>query len=179
MKKTETMAIMAILKEAYPMYYRDKTKEELSTAINLWTEMFVDDDVNLVKAAVKAYIANDVKGFPPVIGQIKASLHKITQPEQLTEQEAWDLISKAIKNSTYHATEEYEKLPKLLQRVIGSPSQLKEWSQVPTDTVQSVVASNFMRSYKVRAANEQEYQKLPSDIKALIGNLSEKLKLEG
>lgn len=179
MRKTETMAIMAILKEAYPMYYRDKSKEELGTAVNLWTEMFADDDVNLVKAAVKSFIANDIKGFPPVIGQIKASLHKLTQPVQMTEQEAWTLVSKAISNSTYNATSEYEKLPKVLQRVIGSPSQLKEWSQMEVDAVQSVVASNFMRSYKVKSANEQEYQKLPNDIKALIGNLSEKLKLEG
>lgn len=178
MKKSETVAIMAILKEAYPMYYKDKTKDELNTAINLWTEMFADDDVNLVKAAVKAYIANDIKGFPPVIGQIKQSLHKITEPEQLTEQEAWNLISRAIKNSAYHATEEYQKLPPIIQKVI-TPEQLKEWSQMEVGAVQSVVASNFMRSYKVRAANEQEYQKLPIDIKALINNVSEKLRLEG
>ena len=27
--------VMAILKEAYPYYYKDKTKEELITSINL------------------------------------------------------------------------------------------------------------------------------------------------
>lgn len=179
MKKSETAIIMAILKEAYPIYYKDKTKEELTTAVNLWTEMFMDDDVNLVTAAVKSFIANDVKGFPPVIGQIKQSLNKITHPEQLTEQEAWSRVSKALKNSAYNSVEEFEKLPKILQRAVGSPSMLREWSQMPVESVQAVVASNFMRSYKVRAINEQEYQKLPNDVKALISNTSEKLRLGG
>ena len=35
----------------------------------------------------------------------------------MTEQEAWCLVSKAIKNSTYNATEEYEELPHILQRI--------------------------------------------------------------
>ena len=126
MKRSETIAIMAILKEAYPMYYKDKTKDELSITVNLWTEMFTDDDFNLVKAAVKSFIADDVKGFPPVIGQIKESLNMITQPEQMTELEAWNFVNKTIRNSTYHVKEEYEKLPSILQRVVGSPSQLRE-----------------------------------------------------
>ncbi|NLK64546.1 MAG: hypothetical protein GX289_05565 [Tissierellia bacterium] len=126
MKRSETIAIMAILKEAYPMYYKDKTKDELSITVNLWTEMFTDDDFNLVKAAVKSFIADDVKGFPPVIGQIKESLNMITQPEQMTELEAWNFVNKTIGNSTYHVKEEYEKLPSILQRVVGSPSQLRE-----------------------------------------------------
>ena len=168
MKKTETIAIMAILKEAYPMYYRDKAKDELNTAVNLWTEMFADDDVNLVKAAVKRHIATDIKGFPPVIGQIKQSLVKVTLPEELTEQEAWNLVSKAMRNSTYNATEEFEKLPELIKNIVGGPSQLKEWAMSESKEIQTVIASNFMRSYKVKAASFREYQALPNDVKKLI-----------
>ena len=175
MNLKETTVIMAILKEAYPYYYKDKTKEELITSINLWQEMFTDDDVNLVKAAIKVHISTDTKGFPPVIGQIKNSIHKITQQEEMTEQQAWSLISKAICNSAYNATTEYDKLPKLLQIVAGSPAMLREWSQMDSETVQSVVASNFMRSYKVKASNEKEYQALPNDIKQLMSSLSNKL----
>lgn len=175
MNKAETIAIMAVLKEAYPMYYKDKGKEEINTAVNLWAEMFADDDVNLVKAAVKRYIATDIKGFPPVIGQIKQSLVKLTEPNELTEQEAWNLVSRASRNSAYRAIEEFEKLPEIVQQVVGSPSQLKEWSQMDTDTVQSVVASNFMRSYKVKAASYREYQALPNDVKNLLEQATKKL----
>jgi len=168
MNKFETIGIMAILKEAYPMYYRDKSKEDLNVAVSLWLEMFADDDINIVKASIKAYIANDVKGFPPVIGQIKNSMHKLTEPAQLSEIEAWGLVSKAISNSCYNALEEFKKLPPIIQKTIGSSDRLREWSMVEIDTLQSVISSNFMRSYKVKSQNEQEYQKLPNDIKQLI-----------
>lgn len=167
MKRAETIAIMAVLKEAYPMYYRDKNKDELNTAINLWTEMFADDDVNLVKAAVKRHIATDTKGFPPVIGQIKQSLVKITEPNELSEQEAWNLVSKAIRNSAYHATEEYEKLPELVKQIV-TPLELREWAQIEKAETVQVVASNFMRSYKVKLSGYREYQALPNDVKKLI-----------
>ena len=168
MNKFETIGIMAILKEAYPMYYRDKSKEELNVAVSLWAEMFADDDINLVKASIKSYIANDVKGFPPVIGQIKHSLHKIIEPEQLTEIQAWDLVSKAIRNGCYNSVEEFNKLPSTIQKSIGSADRLREWSQVELKDVQTVISSNFMRSYKVKLENEREYSKLPNDVKQLI-----------
>lgn len=175
--KIETISILSVLKVAYPMFYKNITKKEAEDIITLWTEMFADDDFNLVKTAVKAHIATDAKGFPPIIGQIKESLVKIIQPEQLTEQEAWNLVSKAIKNSAYHATEEFEKLPDILKQLVGSPSQLKEWGQMPVEQVQSVVASNLMRSYKAKAINEKENKALPNDVKALINQTT--LSIEG
>ncbi len=178
MTKIETMGIMAILKAAYPMYYKDQAKEDLKETVNLWHEMFADDDVQLIKAAVKAYIASSINGFPPVIGQIKAQLNKITTPEQMTEQQAWSLVSRAIQNSAYHASEEYEKLPMILKQVVGSPMILKEWSQLPVETVQSVISSNFQRSYKVKAATVKEYQALPSDVRQLIASTTNNLMIE-
>lgn len=177
MNKFETIGIMAILKEAYPMYYRDKTKEELNVSVSLWTEMFADDDINLVKAAVKSYIANDTKGYPPVIGQIKNSLYKLSEPEQMSEVEAWGLVSKAVRNAYYNSVDEFNKLPPIIQKTIGSADRLREWSQLDIQTVQSVVSSNFMRSYKAKSQTEQEYKKLPSDIKQLLNNTT--LQIEG
>lgn len=168
MNKTETVAIMAVLKEAYPFYYRDKSKEELNNAINLWHEMFLDDDINIVKASVKAFIIGDTKGFPPSIGQIKEYIYNITKKEELTEIEAWGLVSKALKNGFYGADEEFNKLPSIIQKAIGSSDRLKEWSQVDEKTVQSVISSNFMRSYTAKSKTEKQYSKLTSDIKALI-----------
>lgn len=171
MTKIETMGVMAILKAAYPMYYKDKSKEELTSVINLWTELFADDDINLIKAAVKRHIATDTKGFPPVIGQIKQSLVKIVEPNELSEQEAWNLVSKAIRNSAYNATEEYEKLPELVKQIV-TPLELREWAQIEKKETMQVVASNFMRSYSVKLSSNREYQALPNDIKKLVSNSS-------
>lgn len=82
----ETLQIMAILKTAYPNYY--KGGSDLEQAAALWAELFADDDVLVVVAAVKSFIVNDDKGFPPVIGQIKTMVRDLTSPKEMTELEA-------------------------------------------------------------------------------------------
>lgn len=165
MNREETLAIMSVLKAAYPNYYRDMKKADAESVVGLWQTMFADEPAEIVAAAVKAHIATDVKGFPPHIGAIKDAIVKLTQPKQLTEMEAWGLVKEATRNSLYGAREEFDKLPPIVQRLVGSPNQLREWAMMDSEVVSSVVASNFQRSYKVRAASEREFLALPSDIK--------------
>ena len=122
-------------------------------------------------AAVKALIESDEKGFTPHIGAVKAKLRLITGSDDLTEAEAWGIVAKAIRNSAYGAREEFEKFSPIIKRIVGSPSQLREWGMMDSETVHSVVASNFQRSYKAIAQRERELAKLPPDVKAIIGNL--------
>lgn len=84
MNRKETAYLMAIIKTAYPEYYRQTN--EIEDAINLWHEMFLQDDSVLIGEAVKRFIKNDDKGFPPKIGQI-ANISKDIQAEQRREQE--------------------------------------------------------------------------------------------
>ena len=56
----------------------------------------------------------------------------------------------------------------MIQNTIGSSDRLREWSMVEVDTLQTVISSNFMRSFKAKSQNEQEYEKLPNDVKQLI-----------
>ena len=97
---------------------------------------------------------------------------KLTAPNEMTEQEAWSLVLKALSNGTYGSQKEFDKLPPVLQRLVGSPNQLKEWALMDSDTVNSVVASNFQRSYRARAANEREFLALPSDVRQAMGQLT-------
>lgn len=161
----ETLAIMGVLKAAYPAYYRDMKRSEAEGVVSLWAEMFKDEPAGLVAAAVKGHIATDRKGFPPHIGAIKDAIVKLTQPEEMTELEAWALVDRATRNSTWHAQEEFDKLPPVLQRLVGSPRQLKEWAAMESDKVASIVASNFQRSYRARAAQERELMALPGDVR--------------
>ena len=65
MNRTETLAVMSILKAAYPAYYRDMKRQDAEAVVNLWSEMLADYPADLVAAAVKSHIASDRKGFPP------------------------------------------------------------------------------------------------------------------
>lgn len=181
MTREETLAIMSVLKAAYPSFYKDMRRDEANGIVDLWASMFVDEPAAVVAAAVKAHIATDRKGFPPHIGAIKDAITKVTAPEEMTELEAWGLVHKAICNGTYGSQKEFDKLPPVLQRLVGSPNQLKEWAMMDADTVSSVVASNFQRSYKARAASEREFLALPSDVRQTMAQLTggEMLKLGG
>lgn len=168
MTRDDVIKIMSVLRGAYPHFYRDISKQEAYDTINLWTDMFSNDDASIVAAAVKSLIDGDDKGFPPTIGQVKAKMRLLVGSDELTEAEAWNLVSKAVKNGLYGAVEEFEKLPPAVKRIVGSPSQLRDWASMDSDTLHSVVASNFQRSYKVVATREKEIAALPEDVKKLI-----------
>lgn len=174
----ETAQIMDILTIAYPQFYSGRNAPDPEKALELWAGMFSGDDVIIVAAAVKALIASELGNFPPSIGAVKARIRQITTPQEMTEGEAWALVLRAVSRGIYNAKDEFERLPKLIQGVVGSHNQLREWAMMDADTVQSVVASNFQRSYRARAAANKDYAALPPDVRALVDGMAGKLALE-
>lgn len=168
MNMKDTLTVMAILQEAYPAYYRGKSPDEARAAAALWQNLFAEDAAREVAAAVKAFIATDTKGFPPAIGQIKARLAQLKAPDLPDEAQAWRLVSKAIRNSAYHAGEEFEKLPPVVQKVVGSAYMLHTWAMTSGDSLETVIASNFQRAYRARARDALERLALPSDVRDIL-----------
>jgi hypothetical protein len=179
MNREETIKIFSVMKANYPNFYKSISRIDAEAQVNLWNEMFLDTEYALVGAAVKSYIATDTSGYPPNVGKINEFIRKLTQPEEMTEQEAVSLILKATRNGIYGAEEEFNKLPPVLQRLAGSPEQIKAWAIMDADELQTVVASNLMRSYRVVAKNEREMEALPSSVKQFLIGVSDKLKIEG
>lgn len=174
----ETLKIFAVLKANYGNFYKNMSRIDAEAQVSLWAEMFEDTPYEVVGMAVKAFIATDVDGYPPNVGRIKQEIRKLSEKEQMTEQEAIAVIMKATRNGLYGAEKEYEKLPAVLKRLVGSPEQLRAWARMPVDELQTVVASNLMRSYKAIAQREEYEKALPSSIKNLLGQVGEQLKLE-
>lgn len=77
MTQGETLKIMAVLQATYPNFYRGMTRQDAEGVVALWADMFAEDSYNAVAAAVKAFIASDIKGFPPVVGQIKQRMEEL------------------------------------------------------------------------------------------------------
>lgn len=172
MERSDVLKIMAVLRGAYPQFYRGISRQEAEDTVNLWVDMFRAEDAALVGAAVKSFIDGDGSGFPPTIGQIRAKMRLLTSNDEMTEAEAWEIVAKAVRNGLYGATEEFEKFPPVIKRIVGSPSMLREWAMMDTNTVHSVVASNFQKSYKEISSRERELAKLPPDVKAIIQELN-------
>lgn len=177
MTKKEMAEILALMQANYPDDFRGMSDSAMTGKINLWFMQFRDDEYRDVLAAVMAHIATDTSRFMPPIGVIKAKLTEIRLPEELTPQEAWEMVSRATRNSTYNSGEEFAKLPPVVQRLVGTPMQLKEWAAMDTETLQSVVGSNFQRSYKVRAAKEREFLALPANVKDAMEQIAAGMKM--
>ena len=86
--------------------------------------------------------------------------------------EAWSLVSKALRNGYYGAAEEFNNLPPLVQKAVGSPDNLRNWSQTDVKAIETVIQSNFMRSYVAIVKREYEIKKMPADVQALIENVN-------
>ena len=176
MTKKEMAQIFAFMQLNYPDDFRDKSDEVVNAKINLWLMSFRDDDYTDVLTAVMAHINTDTNRFMPPVGVIKAKLVDIRTGEELTELEAWGLVQKALRNSSYNSGEEFAKLPPVIQRLVGDPMQLKEWASLE-DKALTVVASNFQRSYKVRAASEREFLALPSAVQETMTKIAASMKM--
>ena len=177
MTKKEMAEIFTMMQTNYPDEFKDKSDSYINGKINLWLMSFRDDNYTDVLTAVMAHINTDTNRFMPPVGVIKAKLVEIRTGDEMTPQEAWELVSRATRNSTYNSGEEFDKLPPVVQRIVGSPMQLKEWAAMEADSLQSVVASNFQRSYKVRASKEREFLALPSAVQQAMTQIAAGMKM--
>lgn len=173
----ETRDIVALLTFNYPDTMKELSDSAREIYIRQWQSFFQEEPFELVQAAVKAHIATSTDRFMPNIGQIKEQIRKLTAPEEqeLSETQAWALVSKALRNGTYGYKEEFAKLPPAVQRAVGNENTIKEWASLDAETVQSVIASNFMRGYRSAAAEEREMAKLPPDFRETVRQLADKV----
>jgi hypothetical protein len=178
MNKIEATALLSIIKTAYPNFY--KGANEIDDAINLWSMMFTNEPAKIVTEAVKALIC--VLKFPPTIADVKTKIYDITHPERMTEMEAWAIVKKAVESySIYESYENnmkmFNNLPETIKNTIGNISQLRVWGQMEYESFNTVVQSNFMRSFKMKQQQEIERAMLPESTRELITGLSEKLSI--
>lgn len=165
MTREETQKILMSVQALFPNY----SPPNKTVVVNAWSEMFSEYTYEQVMAGLKAYALTETSGFAPSIGQLIEKIQFLSAPQQLNEMEAWSLVSRAIRNGAYGAEEEFAKLPELVQKAVGQPSQIRQWAMTDFDSIENVIQSNFMRTYRTVCQREKEVSKLPLNIKNLIG----------
>lgn len=177
MTKQDTYQLLATLQAFYPDSFRGMTDAAAQMKLTLWQEQFADQPGAVVIAAAKAYASTDTKGFMPTPGQIKEQIRLIQKENELSEQEAWDLVMKALRNSSYGAVEEFAKLPEPVKRAVGSHNMLRQWVNYAAGELQ-FVASEFKKAYRQIVEQKNNLDKIPSAVKQLAAGEEKKL-LEG
>ena len=153
--------------DSYPNY----KPNDISETVDVWQMMLSDYDYNLVAMALKSYILSDTSGFAPSIGQLVDKMKSITSQQELNEMEAWSLVCDALRNSGYNYAEEYAKLPPLVQKAVGLPTQLQTWA-LTENLNKDVVGSNFMRCYRIEVERQNEISKMPQNVREMLEKIS-------
>lgn len=114
--------IVVILKAVYTDQKFLPDKE----AVGVWYGLLKDIDDQAIEAAVSKYMMTGK--FPPTVAELRAMSGEMTGGREnlMTVGEAFSRYWKAVCNSTYHSEEEFEKLPEIIKKAVGSPEALKE-----------------------------------------------------
>lgn len=83
MNKEEVIAILKVLKVAYPKFYNNISKEDMLKTIELWLEMFKNDNKQDITRAVKELMCE--LEFPPTIADIKKKINKYSDDRKLLQ----------------------------------------------------------------------------------------------
>ena len=164
MTKEETQKVLLVIISAYPTF----KPENVKATLNVWHEMLKEYSFEETMLGIKSLVATRTSEFAPSIGAVIESIANIKKPPLLNESEAWTLVSNALRDGYYHSQERFEELPPLVQRAVGSADALRNWAVSDERSIETVVASNFRKTYLSLVEQENKEYKLPTDVKALI-----------
>ena len=173
MTRDDTKELLFKIASLFPNF----KPQNLTYAIDIWAVVLGNYEKEQIEAALAGYVATNTSGFAPSPGQlleiVRTAQKKPT--DSITPQEAWELVYKAICNSNYNAEQEFAKLPELCQKAVGGVESLKEMAAMPTDTVNSVSQSNFIRTYRDMQKRQENYETIPAQVREVIGSTTQKM----
>lgn len=175
MTREETASTLKILKVSYPSFYSRFSREDMLAVLELWSDMFREDDVGIVKIALYRLLETH-QGYPPNIAELKAKIREVRSiaTGEPTDEELWRVLRKAISNGYYGAKEEYEKLPSVLQRYLGSPAALRELSQGDVKTIDTVTHGQFLKQIGSIRERQEFADSLPESMRSSLRSFAER-----
>jgi len=151
---------------AYFPNFNPPNKEEVAAA---WYDILKDYDGKEIALSLKAYVTQDHE-FAPKVGQLIAGLNKMHEDSYPSDLEAWGMVRKAISNGGYHALEEFNKLPEIIQKAVGSEEVIRGMA-IDENYSETVAQSNFLRNYRMTVEREKERKQMIPEVRAYIDSL--------
>lgn len=171
MTREQTVDLVHSITSLFPYWKPDN----LTETVNAWNWALADYNAAQVKAALAVYLKTNNTGFAPSVSQIIACIHKPQDNSHLTEGEAWTLVKKAIQDGIYGAEDSFDRLPVLIQQAVGSPNMLRQWAQTDTDEVNTVIMSNFQRTYRAIVERQKFNDKVPPALADILTGIANKV----
>lgn len=156
----DTQKILTVLKTAYPKAFT-LPAEEAKRRLNLWYEMLSEYDTEIAVYATKNYIKHNK--YPPNIAGLVEEIEKLTDTNYETE--LWNELSEVVSRGTVFTQEDFEKLSEPLKIWAKSTRQIKELALLPSETFQTVIRGQFLKTIKTVIDRKKAFDVLPNEIK--------------
>ena len=161
MEKPEFLILVKTMKAVYPAMFQERE------TVDIWYTLLKDLDYQDAAAGLGKHLATSP--YPPTVADIRNN----TVPDvEMNGEQAWALVFKAIENSAYNSADEFAKLPELIQKAVRNPANLRELALMPTDTVNSVEKSHFLRTYEVERKRQKELAAMPKEIRERLHSVA-------
>lgn len=169
MSRDNIIAILGILKTAYPRFYANMKKTEAEETISLWQEMFSDTDIRILTIAVKRLITHFE--FPPTIADVKKEILKITTKQE-SNIDYWQEVLKMMSNALYMKKEEFDNYSDICKRFFGNVDNLRSYGVMEKQEVINNIQPRFLKYAENYQKQEKENMMLPSNYKEMVQKLA-------
>lgn len=140
MQRAQILSILNVIGDTYDVKFTD-------TSAEVWYAALKDFDYLDVQKATFQYIrTGKFKPKPADIIELIVENKAPQMPDEMSAQEAWALVYKAICNSAYNSIQEFEKLPEMAKKAIGSADNLRSHA-IDADFNMGVAQSQFIKAY--------------------------------
>ena len=143
----ETIELLKNIDSLFPSASTDKlTDEQLQIKAMFWADIMKDISYKQALDGLRHYAATSTTGFAPQPAHI---LNYARQKNRLTDAEIEIYLRRALCDSTYHSTEQFDKLPDGLKKIIGNPGELQRQAAREMEDSQIFIKS-VCKEYRAR-----------------------------
>ena len=175
MSRDNIIAILGILKTAYPRFYANMAKNQAEETIALWQEMFKDTDIRVLTIAVKRLITH--LEFPPTIADVKKEIVKITTKQE-SNIDYWQEAFKMMSNANYMQKEEFDTYSDVCKKFFGNVDNLRSYGTMDRKEVINNIQPRFLKYVENYQKQEKENMMLPNDYKKMVQKLVSKFEIK-
>jgi hypothetical protein len=166
----DTGEMLAIIKEAYPNFFKDQS--DPGPTVKVWHSFLSDLGAELALMAIRSHISTSK--FPPTIAEIRHQAYQITAGERLTADEAWGLTIKAVQRfGHYQVIDGLLSLPPKVRKI----AQSMGWDALcmaNLDTI-GVERGQFIKLYNSSMERDEERNMIPERLLEMIDQMGQKL----
>lgn len=151
MNINETGVLLSKITVSYPNFKIN----DLEMAVTVWAETLREYSLEDCNKALIIY-NRESHQFAPSAGTLIEIIRKYKPSKYPPAAVAVKRLMKALRNTTYNAQQEFEELPEVLQRIIGSAGRLKRISESGFKNYEEA----FIREYERECRADEEKKSL-------------------